>query len=232
LSTTCGATLATTKWSKSTRRGGGEASREASPLSFVNFIVPLPRCRNAHVAIDVPSASKWQPPSEQRKLARCEHARADVVLNAFKNAEHAGAQEAQKQDSGTSIKQWTCHGCQRIFGSAQGLASHLKDSYRCPSSSNYQQPTGFVPTNDPQMQSRERCLRCWGPEIPVGTKWARKLRSSSLQMPLVMLADAGGSAVFAPVPLAVMLADAGAPAVIPVAPAAFMLALADAGGFV
>ena len=40
-----------------------------------------------------------------------------------------------------TIKQLTCHGCQRILGSTQGLASHLKESYRCPSSSNYQQPT-------------------------------------------------------------------------------------------
>jgi hypothetical protein len=43
-------------------------------LSFANFIVPLARCRSAHDAIDVPSASKWPPPSERRKLARCEHA--------------------------------------------------------------------------------------------------------------------------------------------------------------
>jgi hypothetical protein len=50
-------------------------------------------------------------------------------------------QEAQKQDSGTAIKQLPCQGCQRIFGSAQGLASHLTDSYRCPSFSNYHPPT-------------------------------------------------------------------------------------------
>jgi len=37
-------------------------------------------------------------------------------------------QEAQKQDSGTAIKQLPCQGCQRIFMSAQGLASHLTDS--------------------------------------------------------------------------------------------------------
>jgi hypothetical protein len=42
-----------------------------------------------------------------------------------------------------------------------------------------------------------------------------------------MLADAGASAVLAPVPLAVMLADAGAPAVLADAPDAVMLA--DAG---
>ncbi len=42
-------------------------------------------------------------------------------------------QEAQKQDSGTAMKQLPYQGCQRIFGSAQGLASHLTDSYRCPS---------------------------------------------------------------------------------------------------
>jgi hypothetical protein len=50
-------------------------------------------------------------------------------------------QEAQKQDSGTAIKQLPCQRCHRIFGSAQGLASHLTDSYRCPSSSNYHPPT-------------------------------------------------------------------------------------------
>jgi hypothetical protein len=77
----------------------------------------------------------------QARSLRTRKPSADVVLNDSKNAEHPGAQEAQKQDSGTAIKQWTCHGCQRIFGSAQGLASHLKDSYRCPSSSKYQQPT-------------------------------------------------------------------------------------------
>jgi hypothetical protein len=42
-------------------------------------------------------------------------------------------QETQKQDSGTAMKQLPCQGCQRIFGSAQGLASHLTDSYCCPS---------------------------------------------------------------------------------------------------
>ena len=55
--------------------------------------------------------------------------------------ERTSEQEAQKQDSGTAIKQLPCQGCQRIFGSAQGLASHLTDSYRCPSSSNYHPPT-------------------------------------------------------------------------------------------
>ena len=55
--------------------------------------------------------------------------------------ERTSEQEAQKQDSGTAIKQLACQGCQRIFGSAQGLASHLTDSYRCPSSSNYHPPT-------------------------------------------------------------------------------------------
>ena len=55
--------------------------------------------------------------------------------------ERTSEQEAQKQDSGTAIKQLACQGRQRIFGSAQGLASHLTDSYRCPSSSNYHPPT-------------------------------------------------------------------------------------------
>jgi hypothetical protein len=49
--------------------------------------------------------------------------------------------DVDEGDSGTAIKQLQCQGCQRIFGSEQGLASHLTDSYRCPSSSNYQQPT-------------------------------------------------------------------------------------------
>jgi len=55
--------------------------------------------------------------------------------------ERTSEQEAQKQDSGTTIKQLSCQGCQRIFGSVQGLASHLTDSYQCPSSSNYHPPT-------------------------------------------------------------------------------------------
>ena len=63
----------------------------------------------------------------------------DKDINDFGNAEYFGEQEAHKQ--GSAIKQLTCQGCQRIFGSAQGLASHLKESYRCPSSSNYQPPT-------------------------------------------------------------------------------------------
>jgi len=38
-------------------------------------------------------------------------------------------QETQKQDSvSTVIKQLPCQGCQRIFGSAQGLASQITDS--------------------------------------------------------------------------------------------------------
>jgi hypothetical protein len=77
----------------------------------------------------------------QARTLRTRKPSADVVLNDSKNAEHAGEQEAQEQGSGTAIKQLTCHGCQRIFGSAKGLASHLKESYRCPSSSNFQQPT-------------------------------------------------------------------------------------------
>jgi hypothetical protein len=55
--------------------------------------------------------------------------------------ERTSEQEALKHDSGTAIKQLACPGCQRVFGSAQGLASHLTDSYRCPSSSNYHPPT-------------------------------------------------------------------------------------------
>jgi hypothetical protein len=77
----------------------------------------------------------------QARTVRTRKPSDNVVLNDSKNAEHAVEQETQEQGSGTAIKQLTCHGCQRIFGSAQGLASHLKESYRCPSSSNYQQPT-------------------------------------------------------------------------------------------
>ena len=77
----------------------------------------------------------------QARTVRTRKPSADVVLNDSKNAEHAGEQEAPEQGSGTFTKQLTCHGCQRIFGSAQGLVSHLKESYRCPISSNYRQPT-------------------------------------------------------------------------------------------
>jgi hypothetical protein len=77
----------------------------------------------------------------QARTLRTRKPSSDEDFSDSKNAEHAGAQEAQKQGSSTAFKELTCHGCQHIFGSAQGLASHLKDSYRCPSSSNYQQPT-------------------------------------------------------------------------------------------
>jgi hypothetical protein len=66
----------------------------------------------------------------QARMLRTRKPSSDADLNDSRNAEHAGEQEAQKQGSSTAIKQLTCHGCQRIFGSAQGLASHLKDSYR------------------------------------------------------------------------------------------------------
>jgi hypothetical protein len=85
LSTTCGAILATTRWSKSSKHGVGEASRGVSLLSSANFIVPPARCRSAHVAIAVPNVSKWPqpsaskrpPPSEHLKLTRCANARAN-----------------------------------------------------------------------------------------------------------------------------------------------------------
>jgi hypothetical protein len=77
----------------------------------------------------------------QARTLRTRKPTSDEDLNDSKNADHAGEQQVQKQGSGKAIKQLTCHGCQLIFGSAQGLASHLKDSYRCPNSSNYQQPT-------------------------------------------------------------------------------------------
>ncbi len=50
-----------------------------------------------------------------------------VKVAAVKRATQART-EAQEQGSGTVIQQLTCHGCQRIFGSVQGLASHLKES--------------------------------------------------------------------------------------------------------
>ena len=64
----------------------------------------------------------------QAHTVRTRKPSADVVLNDSKNAEHAGEQEEQEQGSGTTIKQLTCHGRQRIFGNAQGLGSHLKES--------------------------------------------------------------------------------------------------------
>ena len=66
----------------------------------------------------------------QARTVRTRKPSADVVLNDSKNAEHAGEQEEQEQGSGTTIKQLTCHGRQRIFGNAQGLGSHLKESNR------------------------------------------------------------------------------------------------------
>ena len=36
------------------------------------------------------------------------------------------------------LNQSKCDGCKRVFGSAQGLACHLKDSTKCPRSSRYQ----------------------------------------------------------------------------------------------
>jgi hypothetical protein len=77
----------------------------------------------------------------QARTLRTRNPTSDKDLNDSNNADHAGEQQVQKQGSGTAIKQLTCHRCHRIFGSAQGLASHLKDSYRCPNSSNCQQPT-------------------------------------------------------------------------------------------
>ena len=66
----------------------------------------------------------------QAHTVRTRKPSADVVLNDSKNAEHAGEPEEQEQGSGTTIKQLTCHGRQRIFGNAQGLGSHLKESNR------------------------------------------------------------------------------------------------------
>jgi hypothetical protein len=54
LSTTCGATPAMK--GEFTRRGGGEASRENSLLSFANFIEPPARCRRAQDSTTVPNA--------------------------------------------------------------------------------------------------------------------------------------------------------------------------------
>jgi hypothetical protein len=42
-----------------------------------------------------------------------------MQINDSKNAEHAGEHEAQKQDSGTAIKQWTCYGSHVTFGRTQ-----------------------------------------------------------------------------------------------------------------
>ena len=59
-------------------------------------------------------------------------------LTASKNIVPASEQEAHKQDSGATSESVTCDACQRIFGSAQALTSHLKESHRCPGSSRYQ----------------------------------------------------------------------------------------------
>ena len=42
------------------------------------------------------------------------------------------------QDSGVASESVTCDACQRIFGSAQALTSHLKESHKCPGSSKCQ----------------------------------------------------------------------------------------------
>ena len=59
-------------------------------------------------------------------------------LTASKNRVPASEQEAHKQDSGVASESVTCDACKRIFGSAQALTSHLKESHRCPGSSRYQ----------------------------------------------------------------------------------------------
>ena len=82
--------------------------------------------------------------SKRVKVSAAKHVKVAAVKRspqAHTLRKRTSEQVAQKQDSGTAIKQLQCQGCQRIFGSEQGLASHLTDSYRCPSSSNYQQPT-------------------------------------------------------------------------------------------
>ena len=61
---------------------------------------------------------------------------ADLI--ASKNRVPASEQEAHKQDSGVARESVTCDACKRIFGSAQSLTSHLKESQRCPGSSRYQ----------------------------------------------------------------------------------------------
>ena len=50
----------------------------------------------------------------------------------------ASEQDAHKQVSGVASESVTCDACKRIFGSAQALTSHLKESHRCPGSSRYQ----------------------------------------------------------------------------------------------
>ena len=91
-----------TRWSKSTRRGGGEAFREASLLSIAIFIVPPARCPSAHDAIvrfkrvKVAAAKR----ATQARTLRTRKPSPDTDVNESKNAEQAGEQEALKQGSG------------------------------------------------------------------------------------------------------------------------------------
>ena len=98
LFTTCGVTLATTRWIKSTRRGGEEAFLEASLLSCEKFIAAPVRCRNVHDAIDVPSVSKWPPPSERHKLARCKHAN-QALIQISMTSEMQSMRKMEKQEA-------------------------------------------------------------------------------------------------------------------------------------
>jgi hypothetical protein len=109
------------------------------------FITQL---RKFHCATRGVEAQTTLPPLQTRKSGHryARDASSHVVntqlssnadLSESKNAEHAGELEAQRQ--GSAIKLLTCHGCQRILGSAlsgttikpltsaQGLTSSLKD---------------------------------------------------------------------------------------------------------
>jgi len=88
-----------TRWSKSTRRGGGEAFREASLLSIAIFIVPPARCPSAHDAIVRFKRVKVAAATQARTL-RTRKPSPDTDVNESKNAEQAGEQEALKQGSG------------------------------------------------------------------------------------------------------------------------------------
>ena len=60
-----------------------------------------------------------------------------VKVAAAKRAQQASANKAKKPKSEATSEPIACEGCQRIFGSVQGRASHLKESHRCSSSANY-----------------------------------------------------------------------------------------------
>ena len=61
-----------------------------------------------------------------------------VKIAATKRAQER-SERKHNDNSSSAICKHACDSCERTFGSAQGLASHLKHSHCCPGSSNYKQ---------------------------------------------------------------------------------------------